>query len=125
VFYTEGNISKQFSVVTDHFPKLSLALDKEEKFAYAGSKIGTLYIFKVNETSWTHSTTLYDHTQEITSICVSNMLNIFASGSLDGYINLYTMPSNRLFRSIQLKENITADYVSYFINFSYFFRIHL
>jgi WD40 repeat protein len=79
-----------------------------------GNKLGILYIFEVNEFNWNLITKLYDHNKEITYISVSNALNVFATSSLDGFVNLYTFPNNRLFRSIYLigDIDITADYVN-------------
>jgi len=54
---------------------------------------------------------LLDHLTEITSFYISNTLNVFATASIDGYINLYTFPSNYLFRSIKLQANICANSV--------------
>jgi hypothetical protein len=111
VSYQEGNSMKLFYYTTQNSPILTLTIDKDEQWVYAGSKIGVLFIFKVNDYLWKLDSTLYDHTQEITFISVSNSLNIFATSSLDGYVNLYTFPANRLFRSIKIKDNFTADYV--------------
>ncbi len=55
---------------------------------------------------------LLDHHSEITSMFVSYNLNVFASASIDGHVNLYTFPSNILFRSIKLQENLPANYVN-------------
>jgi WD40 repeat protein len=88
-----------------------LKIDKDEKYSFAGSKFGSLYIFKVNEHHWTQHGLLLDHTDEITSICISNVLNIFASSSLDGFINLYTFPESKLFRSIKLNNYTPIDEV--------------
>lgn len=91
-----------------------LKIDKDEKYSFAGSKLGILYIFKVNEHIWTQHRLLLDHADEITSIYISNILNVFATSSLDGYINLYTFPESKLFRSIKLNNSSPIDDV--FIN---------
>lgn len=57
---------------------------------------------------------MFDHSSEITYISISNVLNVYATSSLDGFVNLYTFPSNRMFRSIQIQDNFTADYVTIF-----------
>jgi WD40 repeat protein len=63
---------------------------------------------------------LLDHTEEITSVYVSNILNIFATSSLDGYINLYTFPESKLFRSIKLNNYTPIDEVNKSITIRYF-----
>ena len=68
-----------------------------------------MHIFKINETIWTLFNSLIDHTDEITSIFVSNRLNVFATTSLDGYLNLYTFPNCKLYRSLKLENNLPLD----------------
>jgi hypothetical protein len=124
-FY-EGNHNKVFYHFTDYSPIVVLVMDKTERYAYAGNKLGVLYVFEVNEFSWNLSSTIYDHNKEITFISVSNSLNVVATSSLDGYVNLYTFPGNRLFRSVYLigDIDITADYVSININtFRYSYQV--
>jgi len=86
-------------------------MDKEEKYLYAGSKIGAMYVYKINDFTLHLESVLFDHSQEITYISVSNVLNVVATSGTDGFVNLYTYPNNRMFRSIKLKDNLPADYV--------------
>jgi WD40 repeat protein len=122
VSYQEGNSKsmKLFYYTTQNSPIVTLTMDKEELWVFAGSLIGVLFIFKVNDYLWKLENTFYDHTDEITFISVSNSLNVFATSSLDGFVNLYTFPSNRLFRSVKIKDDVTADYVISFLIISGF-----
>lgn len=114
---------KKFYYKTSMFPICSLIIDKSEKYAFAGkiqklivilgSTLGSLYIFTINEHIWTQIAVIFDHSNEITYISHSNILNALATSSLDGYVHLYLFPKNRMFRSIKLPENSTADYVKF------------
>ena len=48
--------------------------------------------------------TLNDHTDEIKYIDYNPRLNLVIDYSLDGYINLYTMPTLKLILAIQIKD---------------------
>ncbi len=117
VSYMDGNSNKLYYYFTSESPITVLTVDKDERYLFAASKIGALYIFKISDYNLTLETVLYDHSQEITFISVSNVLNVLATSGLDGFVNLYTFPNNKLFRSIKLKDNIPADYVYKFFKF--------
>jgi WD40 repeat protein len=87
-----------------------LKIDKEEKYIFAGSTNGSLFIYKINEIYWNLHKILYDHSNQITSIAISNTLNAFASSSMDGYVNIYTLPDAKILRSIS-KNNIPIENV--------------
>ena len=110
ISYIEANSNKFFNYFIDpQNPILVLKVDKEEKYAFAGSKLGIVYMFKINEIEWTLHRTLFDHYSEITSIYISNTLNVLATSSLDGFLNLYTFPKGKLYRSIKSENNSPID----------------
>ena len=53
-----------------------------------------------------------NNTSAITDVVDSNTMNIFASASYDGFIDLYTIPSFRLFRSIKHHSAIDNIFIS-------------
>ena len=73
--------------------------------------IGNLFIFQVNNQIWNKIKVIYDHSNEVTSINLNENLNVLASSSTDGYINLYTLPNSRLYRSIRIEERTSIDNV--------------
>ena len=75
-------------------------MDGQERFVYAGSKIGSLFIYKVNDITWNLHKILNDHYSEISSIAISNTINVVATSSFDGYVNVYTFPDTKIFRSL-------------------------
>ena len=90
-------------------PIIKMKMDLSETFVICVNKIGTIYIFiidKENKTDWTLQKIIQDNHTEITSIELNENLNIFATSDKEGYINLYTIPTGKLFNSYKLKENI-------------------
>ena len=105
--------------------------NKEENFLYlfAGDIFGNLHIYnktdktlkidnspikeiseykilldKINNEEYNLFKTLNDHVSEIKCIDYNPRLNLIVDYALDGYINLYTMPSLKLVRSIQTRD---------------------
>ena len=59
---------------------------------------------------------LTDHTSEIKYIDYNPRLNLLIDYALDGYINLYTMPTLKLILSIQIKDfdyNLMKENINY------------
>ena len=90
-------------------PIIHMKMDFSETFVICVNKIGTIFIFiinKLNKEEWTLHKIIQDNQSEITSIDLNENLNIFAVCDINGYINLYTIPTCKLFNSYKLKENI-------------------
>lgn len=51
---------------------------------------------------------------EISYINCSNELNLWASATIDGYINLYSLPLCKLFRSIKVPTK-SCEYVFFYL----------
>ena len=96
----------------DKLPILSIAVDKEEEFAFFGNSIGNVCIIKLDKDP---SNTIFYQTithqmSAISHIDCNSDLNLWASGSIDGYINLYTLPLSKLLRIIKVPTN-NLEYV--------------
>ena len=59
--------------------------------------------------------TLNDHTNEIKYIDYNPRLNLVVDYALDGYINLYTMPTLKLILSIQTKDFGIKEIINYVV----------
>ena len=59
--------------------------------------------------------TLTDHTSEIKYIDYNPRLNLLIDYALDGYINLYTMPTLKLVLSIQIKDFDIKEIINYVV----------
>ena len=84
----------------DRLPILSISVDKEEELAFFGNSLGNVSIAKIDEDPSKFE--VYDiithQMSAISHIECSNDLNLWASASIDGYINLYTLPLSKLIR---------------------------
>ena len=111
----ESVIIQTFEVknTMDSSPIIVLIITKDEKYIFAGSMLGSIVIYKNNETSWKKKYQINDHyNAPITSLYHNDILNLWGSSGYDGYINLYTFPSNKKISSIKLDEDsIIADYI--------------
>ena len=93
----------------DFSPITTMEIDKAEKYLYCGTKNGTLLIYKLNENNIEHKKSLYLFDDEILSISINETLNMFAVSSIDGFINIYILPSYKLVRTICLNINKTNN----------------
>ena len=59
-----------------------------------------LYLFNVNGPILEKNKILYCHNGQITPISINENLNMFASSSIDRYINIYILSSFRIILSI-------------------------
>ena len=96
-------------------PIIILKMTSNEKLLFCGTKDGSIIIFNVNGPILEKNKILYSHSGQITSLAINENLNMFASSSIDGYINLYILPSFSIIRSIQIsqKDNIDINDSSY------------
>ena len=96
----------------DKSPVISVAVDKEDEFAFFGNEMGNIRIMKLNKEIKESKLDLLitDHLSPISDINCSSDLNLWISASIDGYINLYTLPLSKLIRSIKV-DTPYCDYV--------------
>ena len=95
-------------------PIITMKMTLDEKLLFCGSEYGNIIIFEVLGPHLNIYKVLYDHSDAITSIAIDENLNMFASSSRDGYINIYILPSFKMIRSILISK--TTDYESNFEN---------
>ena len=96
----------------DKSPIIAVAVDQEDEFAFFGNNIGNIRIMKVNRdpNQWKFDKIITDHLSAISYIDCSSELNLWASASIDGYINLYTLPLSKLLRCLKIPIS-NCDYV--------------
>ena len=87
-----------------YYTDSEIFIDKKFKDYYIyGVDTGSLFIYKKEKL---HKM-IQDHSDKIIDIYINDILNLFASISLDGYINIYTLPQCEILSSF--KENISQN----------------
>ena len=111
----EAAIIQTFEVFNkmDSSPVIDLFITKDEKHILSGSLFGSVVIYKNEINSWKKKYQVNDHFNiPITSIYHNDILNLWGSAGYDGYINIYTFPSNKKISSIKIEESAqSADYI--------------
>ena len=97
---------------TDKSPILSICIDKDEEFAFFGNSIGNVRILKLDKepSKYKFYLSITDQMSPISHIDCNNELNLWVSASIDGYIDLYTLPLSKFLRSIKV-PTLKCDYV--------------
>ena len=86
--------------------------DLEEKYLFIGNDIGNISVMLISHSNindWHEVIFLNDHSNLISSIESNYQLNVWASASIDGYINLYTLPSCKLINSFKLETKYSLN----------------
>ena len=85
-------------------PILSVEIDREEKYLFLGNSIGNLCIYQMEEDpkNWKIIKFKSDQITPISHIYCNNDLNLWSSTTIDGYINIYTLPLCKLIRCIKV-----------------------
>ena len=100
-------------------PIIIMEMTEDEKILICGTKTGYLICFSVNGLFLNIIKKIYYHFDEITSININDNLNMFSSSSLDGYVNLYILPSFELVRSLKVCNTNSKPYYEDESNFDY------
>lgn len=90
-----------------------IEVDENEKFAITGGKDGDVFLWQVEGEHLHPRWNFIDHEDSVTSVAISSALHLFASCSLDGTCNLYSLRKGRLVRVINLPNNLPAAMVKF------------
>ena len=97
----------QINPFKDKLPILSVAANKDEDFLFFGNSLGNVRLLKLDKdlTKSKLCQAITDHMSAISHIDCNSELNLWASASIDGYINIYTFPLSKLIRCIKVPTN--------------------
>ena len=90
-----------------------LIINKNEKNIFSGSMLGSVVIYS-NKKNMEKKYQINDHlNMPITSIYFNDNLNLWGSASYDGFVNIYTFPTNKKISSIKVESNCSYfDFLS-------------
>ena len=94
----------------DYSPIISLIINNSEDVILAGTYVGSIIIYDI---FWNIKNVINDHQcLPITSICFNDELLIWGSTCMDGYIKIYTHPTNKSILSLKVDQSsLYADYL--------------
>ena len=97
-------VEKESPVVTympHHATVTCIVTEQRERLVITASKAGDVIVWNVeeHEQHWTIYRHFYDHEAMVTSLFVNEDLGMFASSSLDGSVNLYSLFGAKILRS--------------------------
>jgi hypothetical protein len=103
----QNDLSKNVIPFVDKMPVISIAVDQKDEFCFLGNTIGNIRVMKVDNdpNKWDSAQLITDHLSAISYINCSSELNLWVSASVDGYINLYTLPLCKLLRCIKVSTS--------------------
>ena len=85
----------------------TINVDLEEKYLFIGNNIGNISIMSIESNDINNWNEIYfnnDHLNVINSIETNYQLNVWASSTIDGYINIYTLPQCKLTKSFKIES---------------------
>ena len=94
---------KEIYPFSEEEPILSINIDTEETFMILGNCIGNIAIYQIDieKDIWKLYKKIFNQMNSISDININNDLNLFSTSSIDGFINLYTLPTCKLIRAIK------------------------
>ena len=120
IIYLDDKIEKErktFYPFYEEEPILSICISDDETLMILGNSIGSFAIYKIDihNNKWNLFKANFHQMSPISDININNELNLFATATINGYINLYTLPLCKLVRSIKspldIENNGKCNYI--------------
>ena len=104
IYFIEEKKTIEIVPFNDDSPILSVCLDQNEEYLFVGNTLGNVAVYKIepNIKNWEFIKILSAQKKAISHLYSNSDLNLWLSTSIDGYINLYTLPLCKLARTIKI-----------------------
>jgi hypothetical protein len=95
----------EFKPFNENSVVLAISIDKTEQYLFIGNSKGNIALYEINleEKNFEKKLLIYDQMSPISHIYCSSQLNLWVSASIDGCVNIYTLPLCKLVRSIKIE----------------------
>ena len=108
IISTEPRVTqKEIIPFSEEFPIISIAINKNEEYLFVGNTNGNIKIYKIKGEieKCEYLCLISDQFSPIIHINCNEELNMWTSATIDGYINIYTLPLCKLIRCIKVPTN--------------------
>ena len=115
IFSLEDKKQVELIPFNDDCPILSLHISQDDDYLLLGNSMGNVAIYKIEPEidKWKQIKIIPDQKSAISHIYCNSDLNMWVSTSIDGYINLYTLPLCKLARTIKISsQNSSYSFLS-------------
>jgi WD40 repeat protein len=98
----------------DDFPILSLFVDRDEEYLFLGNSIGNVAVYRIDPDlkKWKLTKYLIDQKSAISHLHCNSDLDLWVSTSIDGNINLYTLPLCKQARTIKIGKKCSYSFLT-------------
>ena len=120
IIYLEDKTEKKRVEIypfSEEEPILNICINDDETYFIAGNSLGNIAVYNIdleNDKIELYKK-IYNQMSPISDININNELNLFGSCTIDGFVNIYTLPLCKLIRSIKVplieKYNGKCNYI--------------
>ena len=107
IYNLEEKKQKELIPFNDDCPILSICVSQDEEYLVVGNSIGNVALYKIvaNIEKWELIKIITDQKSAISHVHCNSDLYLWVSTSINGYVNLYTLPLCKLARTIKVSSH--------------------
>ena len=107
IYNLEEKTQEELTPFNNDCPILSICVSQDDEYLLVGNTNGNVGVYKIDTEikNWELIHILTDQINAINHLYCNSDLNLWVSTTIDGYINLYTLPLCKLVRTIEIQSN--------------------